>query len=52
MATYPETGRFTYTITWVPGQDRMLGVCHCGAERVAEDPVELWTWLLAHPEGH
>ncbi|MBI0384396.1 hypothetical protein JBE27_51110, partial [Streptomyces albiflaviniger] len=28
------------------------GVCHCGAERTAEDPVELWQWMLAHPSGH
>jgi hypothetical protein len=30
----------------------MLGTCFCGAEREAEDPIELWTWLLDHPIGH
>jgi hypothetical protein len=46
------SGKNTYTITWVPGQDRMVGVCHCGARRVGEDPVELWMWLLGHPVEH
>jgi len=32
--------------------DELLGVCHCGAEQLADDPIELWTWLLAHPDGH
>ncbi|WP_181383442.1 hypothetical protein [Streptomyces sp. NWU339] len=41
-----------YRIHWVLGTDRLLAVCHCGAEREFEDPVELWDWLLAHPEGH
>jgi hypothetical protein len=27
-------------------------VCHCGAEHVADDPIEVWSWLLAHPDGH
>lgn len=48
----PPRGRDTFSITWVPGTDVMLGVCHCGAERTAEDPVELWGWLLGHPAGH
>ncbi|WP_171116274.1 MULTISPECIES: hypothetical protein [Streptomyces] len=41
-----------YRIHWVPGTDRLLAVCHCGDEREFEDPVALWDWLLAHPEGH
>ncbi|MET8090728.1 hypothetical protein [Micromonospora sp. NPDC005220] len=41
-----------YRIHWVPGTDTLRGTCHCGAERLAEDPVELWEWLLAHPQGH
>ncbi|WP_309112846.1 hypothetical protein [Saccharothrix sp.] len=41
-----------YRIHWEPGSDLLVGVCHCGAERAADDPVDLWTWLLAHPEGH
>jgi hypothetical protein len=31
------------------GTDRLVGVCHCGAEHEAEDPIALWDWLLAHP---
>jgi hypothetical protein len=48
----PTHGQNTFSITWVPGTDVMLGACHCGAERLAEDPVELWEWLLGHPAGH
>jgi hypothetical protein len=46
------TGGEVYRIHWLLGTDRLLAVCHCGAEREFEDPVELWDWLLAHPEGH
>jgi hypothetical protein len=38
-----------YRIDWVPGTDTLHGICHCGAERSAQDPVELWEWMLAHP---
>jgi hypothetical protein len=48
----PARGSAVYRVVWVPGTDRLRGECHCGAEREAEDPVELWTWLLAHPDGH
>ncbi|MGW3567435.1 PDR/VanB family oxidoreductase [Streptomyces sp. NPDC000941] len=41
-----------YRVDWLPGTDLLHGVCHCGAERSAEDPVELWKWMLAHPTGH
>lgn len=41
-----------YRIHWLPGTDLLRGVCHCGAETTAEDPVTLWEWLLAHPRGH
>lgn len=37
-------------VEWSPGSDRLTGVCHCGAEHRADDPVEVWTWLLAHPD--
>jgi hypothetical protein len=37
-------------ITWLPGDDLLRGRCHCGAEAEAEDPVAMWTWLLAHPD--
>ena len=42
----------TYRVVWVPGTDELVGVCHCGAERVAASPVEIWAWLLGHPQGH
>ncbi|MFF5986261.1 hypothetical protein [Prauserella flavalba] len=45
-------GNTVFRIHWVLNTDRLLGVCHCGAEHESEDPVELWDWLLAHPEGH
>lgn len=45
-------GERVYRIHWVLGTDRLRAVCHCGAERDFEDPVELWEWLLGHPTGH
>jgi hypothetical protein len=39
-------------VVWIPGSDQLRGVCHCGAERVADGPAEVWDWLLAHPVGH
>ncbi|MFI6784548.1 hypothetical protein [Micromonospora sp. NPDC050276] len=47
-----RSGDRVYRIHWVPGTDTLRGICHCGAERVAEEPAELWEWLLAHPQGH
>jgi hypothetical protein len=47
-AAVAEDGVFR--IHWVPGTDRLLAVCFCAEERVFEDPVELWDWLLAHPD--
>lgn len=41
-----------FRVHWIPGTDQLIGTCHCGAEHTAEDPVELWTWLHAHPVGH
>lgn len=41
-----------FRVVWTPGTDELLGVCHCGAEHLASDPIQLWEWLLAHPEGH
>ncbi len=46
------TGDRVYRIHWVLGTDRLRAVCHCSAEREFDDPVALWEWLLAHPEGH
>ncbi len=39
-------------IHWIPGTDQLRAVCHCSAERDFEDPVQLWEWLLSHPDGH
>ena len=41
-----------YRVDWVPGTDVLHGTCHCGAEHSAEDPVAMWEWMLAHPQGH
>ena len=41
-----------YRVLWRPGTDELIGQCHCGAEHITEDPIEMWEWLLAHPEGH
>jgi hypothetical protein len=49
-AAGPATGGQVYRIVWSPGSDRLHGTCHCGAEQVAEDPVRMWEWLLAHPD--
>jgi hypothetical protein len=46
------SGEWVYRVYWRLGTDRLVGVCHCGAEHEAEDPVALWDWLLAHPDGH
>jgi hypothetical protein len=46
------SGERVLRIHWIPGSDTLLGTCHCGAHRSTEEPVELWDWLLAHPEGH
>jgi hypothetical protein len=45
-------GRAVYRVRWVPGTDRLVGTCYCGAEQTADDPIAIWQWLLAHPEGH
>ncbi|MGW5867176.1 hypothetical protein ACWFRJ_34040 [Streptomyces sp. NPDC055239] len=46
------SGEEVHRIHWVLGNDRLLAVCHCGAQREFEDPVALWAWLLGHPEDH
>ncbi|MEV6865554.1 hypothetical protein AB0M44_31695 [Streptosporangium subroseum] len=37
-------------VVWSPGSDHLTGVCHCGAEYRADGPIEVWQWLLAHPD--
>ncbi|MGV1010083.1 MAG: hypothetical protein ACOYBY_16000 [Dermatophilaceae bacterium] len=39
-------------VRWVPGSDTLLGICHCGAQHLAQSPIDVWEWLLAHPVGH
>ncbi|MDT0612156.1 hypothetical protein [Streptomyces lancefieldiae] len=46
------SGDSVFRIHWILGTDRLLAVCHCGAEREFEDPVLLWDWLLGHPDDH
>ncbi len=36
-------------VGWLPGTDRLHGRCHCGAQTEADDPVQMWEWLSAHP---
>jgi hypothetical protein len=43
-------GERVLRVNWLPGSDRLRGRCHCGAETEAEDPVQMWEWLLAHPD--
>ena len=44
------TGDRVLRVEWLPGSDRLLGRCHCGAEATADDPAGMWGWLLAHPD--
>ncbi|MGY1812544.1 hypothetical protein [Blastococcus sp. SYSU D00820] len=48
LGTLP--GDAVLRVEWLPGSDRLRGRCHCGATAEAEDPVEMWEWLLAHPD--
>jgi hypothetical protein len=43
-------GERVLRVDWLPGSDRLRGLCHCGAEAEADDPVAMWEWLLAHPD--
>ncbi|HEX5201502.1 hypothetical protein ACFQS1_34905 [Paractinoplanes rhizophilus] len=48
--TGPKIGPKMLRVDWLPGSDQLRGRCHCGAESVADDPVAMWRWLLAHPD--
>ncbi len=37
-------------VNWLPGSDRLRGLCFCGAEAEASDPNMMWEWLFAHPD--
>ncbi|PBC94591.1 hypothetical protein BX281_2510 [Streptomyces sp. Ag82_O1-15] len=53
MTTPPRFAtREIYRIDWIPGTDVLHGTCHCGAEHSAQDPIEMWEWMLGHPKGH
>ncbi|MET8223716.1 hypothetical protein [Streptomyces sp. NPDC005301] len=41
-----------YRVDWLPGTDLLHGTCHRGAGHTSQDPVEMWEWMLSHPEGH
>ena len=43
-------GEHVLRVNWLPGSDRLRGLCHCGAEAEGEDPSAMWEWLLAHPD--
>jgi hypothetical protein len=43
-------GERVLRVNWLPGSDRLRGLCFCGAEAEASDPNEMWEWLLAHPD--
>ncbi|HEY6794225.1 MAG TPA: hypothetical protein VI248_06045 [Kineosporiaceae bacterium] len=45
-------GQHVYRVHWALGTDRLHAMCFCGADREFEEPIELWNWLHAHPEGH
>ena len=45
-------GERVQRVHWVLGTDQLRAVCHCGAERLFDDPIELWEWLLGHPVDH
>ncbi|MEV4241597.1 hypothetical protein AB0J47_41305 [Nocardia sp. NPDC049737] len=38
----------TCRVRWVPGTDTLLGTCHCSAQHITEDPVDLWQWMDNH----
>ncbi|GIG86996.1 hypothetical protein [Plantactinospora endophytica] len=41
-----------FSATWTPGSTDLTGTCFCGARHQDPDPVAMWDWLDAHPEGH
>lgn len=45
-------GKRVYRVVWKLHTDVLLGYCWCGTAHESQDPVELWAWLLEHPETH
>ncbi|QPP09692.1 hypothetical protein G4Z16_28445 [Streptomyces bathyalis] len=48
--TPAPSGAEVRRIHWIPGSDLLLARCFCGREREFDDPVQMWDWLLGHPE--
>jgi hypothetical protein len=46
------SGPTVFRVVWLPGSDRLRGYCWCGTPHESDGPVELWEWLLAHPDTH
>ena len=45
-------GRTVFRVVWKLNTDVLVGYCWCGTPHEATDPIELWDWLLAHPDTH
>ena len=45
-------GRTVYRVVWQLHTDVLVGYCWCGTAHESVDPIELWEWLLAHPDTH
>jgi len=45
-------GSTVYRVVWQLHTDVLVGYCWCGTSHESVDPIELWDWLLAHPETH
>lgn len=41
-----------YCVDWVPGTNRLRGVCPCGAVTEVDDPALMWEWLVGHRARH
>jgi hypothetical protein len=46
------TGRTVFRVVWQLHTDVLVGYCWCGEPHESLDPIELWEWLLAHPDTH
>lgn len=45
-------GRSVYRVVWQLHTDVLVGYCWCGTAHESVDPIELWDWLLGHPDTH
>jgi hypothetical protein len=45
-------GKTVYRVVWKLHTDVLVGYCWCGEPHESVDPIELWDWLLAHPDTH